>query len=92
MVPSIVKWEHHHSPDNAVHKEGAGLHAYHPKCLICSFEFSLFTSGQPVADASGNWYFRPLDCPLLRGEVHTNSSFSFLLRAPPSGFYPGSPV
>lgn len=83
ILPSIIKLEHHHEQFECKAKNEKHFHEYHEKCAVCSFEFSVFSSGyknfilpkeQPVAKYCNNYR-----------SVHYSSlsKYSFSLRAPP---------
>ncbi|HBZ21330.1 MAG TPA: hypothetical protein DEO60_09385 [Bacteroidales bacterium] len=86
IFPSIVKIEHHHEHSCLVPSNVIGIHPFHEKCGICSFEFSFFLSFTEYVslqkeNPSDN-YFISYNSP-----YNSNlSSFFFLLRAPPLTF------
>lgn len=83
VLPSILKFEHHHEHFEHKADNGKYYHEHHEKCLICSFEFSIFShepekivipKEQPISKYDNKYrsaYFSSL------------SKYSFLLRAPP---------
>lgn len=83
LTPSIIKLEHHHSHSECNSNTEKKVQTFHEKCLICSFEFSVFSStkSEPLsekAEYKDRYNKRPYssyysDC----------SEYSFSLRAPP---------
>jgi hypothetical protein len=83
LLPSIVKFEHHH--DQVLLKVNNENHipVFRDKCPICNFEFSVFLSSAENIDLPKEI---PLDnyCNNYYSRYNSNlSQFSFLLRAPP---------
>ena len=84
VLPSVVKPIHHH--DHLLLKTKSGIHfsKIQNTCVICSFEFSLFSNDRKDIE------LRKVT-PLLNFEIDyhsvyypNQSQFSFSLRAPPS--------
>jgi hypothetical protein len=83
LLPTVVKLEHHHDHFHCNVKNEKHYHDYHDKCLICSFEFSIFISDInkivseeeiPVSNYKENY----------QSAYYSNlSKYSFSLRAPP---------
>lgn len=83
ILPSIVKFEHHHQYFECSAKNEAHYHELHDKCPVCNFEFSIFSSDfenialpkkQPLAKYCNNY----------RSDNYSiYSKYLFLLRAPP---------
>jgi hypothetical protein len=82
--PSIVKLEHNHTYSGLSSNNEKGFSLIREKCVICSFEFSVFITNIVAIDIqkenpSDNYFisYNSLDNSKL-------SKFNFLLRAPPS--------
>jgi len=83
LLPSIVKFEHHHKVFSCNAKNVKHFHTYHENCEICQFEFSNFKTDNPhliskdelPTDNYTNQY----------SSIHSYcfAKFSFSLRAPP---------
>lgn len=83
VLPSIVKFEHHHQHIEFKNTSEKQFHEAHEKCNICSFEFAVF-----LADVSNIEF--PKENPTDFYFNHYNSrysysltQYSYLLRAPP---------
>jgi len=83
LLPSVVKFEHHHEHIECKAKNEKHYHVLHDKCVICDFEFSIFIADiwdidfqkeKPLGYFSN--HYDPAYFPNL-------SQYSFLLRAPP---------
>jgi hypothetical protein len=84
LLPSIVKLEHHHEHFEYKAQNEKQLNSFHERCVICSFDFSVFLSGAenielqrefPIDKYSNNYnsrYYSDLN------------QYSFSLRAPPA--------
>jgi hypothetical protein len=83
LLPSIVKLEHHHEHFECKAKNEQHYHAFHEKCAVCNFEFSVFSSDFENTVLTRE---QPSDkyCNSYRSvNYSTLSKYSFLLRAPP---------
>jgi hypothetical protein len=83
VFPSIVQLEHHHEHFICKAKNEQHLHEYHEKCLVCNFEFSIFSADHENIviknEQPEDKYFNN-----YRLVHYTNySKYSFTLRAPP---------
>jgi len=84
LSPSIVKLEHHHNIKQCHAKTEKHLHTQQKQCLVCSFEFSVYSISQTEqhwikAETPDGYNQSPYQC------CFSNSSkYSFLLRGPPS--------
>lgn len=83
ILPLIIKLKHHHEHFICKAKNEKHFHILHEKCVICSFEFSIFSSDiknidlqndQPIDKYSNN--YRSFNYSIF-------SKYFFLLRAPP---------
>jgi hypothetical protein len=83
IFPSVIKLEHHHETVECKVKNEQHLHEFHEKCVVCNFEFSLFSvnlenivlqNEQPVDKYFNNYGF---------DSYSGCSKYSFSLRAPP---------
>ena len=83
LAPSIVILEHHHDHFVCHAKNEKHFHSFHEKCLICSFEFSVFSVSKVehlLTSVELIWgYF----APVYHFFYTDYSNYSFLLRAPP---------
>ena len=83
LLPSVVKFEHHHQHFECKAKNDKHFHEFHEKCSICNFEFAVFLSDignitlqkENPADRYCNDY--------ISLNNYNLSQYSFLLRAPP---------
>jgi hypothetical protein len=83
LWPSIVKLVHH--PENLIfnNQSGIRLDAFHEKCIVCEFEFSVFTSSPGIVELLK---IEHQDCYRLTYQSESfscDSQFFFSLRAPP---------
>ncbi len=83
MLPSIIKFTHHHEHLECNAKNEKQFQEYHSKCAICNFEFSVFSLEfenivlqkiLPVSEYLNNY---------CSEKYSIFSKYSFLLRAPP---------
>ncbi|MFA6403790.1 MAG: hypothetical protein WCX31_19495 [Salinivirgaceae bacterium] len=84
LMPSVVKFEHHHESFICNAKHEKHYHVYHEKCEICNFEFSAFSSGFDTFDLPNH---QPLDSYVNHYTSRYSSALSqhsFLLRGPPN--------
>ena len=83
LLPTIVKFEHHHKLLSIDLKNEKNNTAVQNNCPICNFEFSIFISN--VNNFRGqNQYFIDTYFTNYNSRYNSNlSQFSFLLRAPP---------
>jgi hypothetical protein len=81
--PSIVKLEHHHTHSGLSSNNEKGFSLVREKCVICSFEFSVFLTNIAAIDLQKE---NPSDNYFISYNSQDNSRlslFNFLLRAPP---------
>jgi hypothetical protein len=84
LSPSIVKLEHHHDINQCHAKTEKHLHTQQKVCLVCNFEFSVYSINQTeqywaITDIFDGYILSPYQY------YYSNSSkYSFLLRGPPS--------
>jgi hypothetical protein len=81
--PSIVKHEHHNTHCGLSSNNEKGFSFVREKCVICSFEFSVFLTNIAAIDLQKE---NPSDNYFISYNSRNNSnlsSFNFLLRAPP---------
>jgi hypothetical protein len=83
LLPSIVKFEHHHPHFEFKDTSKKQFHAFQEKCSICTFEFAVFLNDvnlielhkeKPTGFYFNNYYSQ---------YNFSFSRYSFLLRAPP---------
>jgi hypothetical protein len=83
LLPSIIKFSHHHEHLDCNAENENQYQDYHSKCAVCNFEFSVFSldyqiivlqKSLPTVEYLNN-YCSLKDSPF--------SKYSFLLRAPP---------
>jgi len=83
LMPTIVKFSHHHDWDyNHGTENKSANHSPH-KCPICDFQFSIFIAEEFIPSPV---HFRYADHYLnqyTQSHLSDNLRFSFLLRAPP---------
>jgi hypothetical protein len=83
LLPSIVKFEHHHPHFEGKNTSEKQFHESHEKCNICNFEFAVFLNDVNLIESHKenptcfyfNNYYSQYNFSLSR--------YSFLLRAPP---------
>jgi len=83
LLPSVVKFEHHHQRFECKAKNDKHFHEFHEKCSICNFEFTEFLSVIENTDIQKE---NPIDCysnKYISLYNYNLSRYSFLLRAPP---------
>ena len=83
LLPTIVKFEHHHEHFVCHAKNEKHYHVAVDKCEICNFEFSISMPGIESSDLQTE---TPLDSYTNRYNFLSSldfSQYSFLLRAPP---------
>ena len=83
LLPSIVKFEHHHEHSELNAKNEKNSQVLYGKCGICNFEFFVFLSDFGNIDLQDE---KPLAnyCNIYNCLYYSNlSQFSYLLRAPP---------
>jgi hypothetical protein len=83
LLPSIVKFEHHHSHFEFKDSSEKQIHEFHEKCTICNFEFAVFLSDINNIELLKE---NPTDCYFNNYSSYYRYSlslYSFLLRAPP---------
>jgi len=83
LLPTIVKFEHHHQHNFCQPLNEKQLRVFHDKCVICNFEFSVFLSAIENIELQ-------IDIPVDSYRNHYKSlsvsnlsQYSFALRAPP---------
>jgi len=83
LLPSLIKYSHHHEHSECNAEYEVQYQEYHTKCAICNFEFSVFSVDfdtiilqniPPVTEYLNNY------CSVINS---TLSKYSFLLRGPP---------
>ena len=83
LLPTIVKFEHHHKHYANDLKNERHNPSLQDSCPICNFEFSLFISNTGNIHLQ-NEYFSDAYFNNYNSRYSSNlSKFSFLLRAPP---------
>jgi hypothetical protein len=83
LLPSIVKFEHHHPHFEFKNTSEKQFHESHEKCNICNFEFAVFLTDVKNIVLQQEI---PTDCYFNNYTSHYSyslSQYSFLLRAPP---------
>jgi hypothetical protein len=84
LLPGIIKLEHHHTDVNQSVSEGQSYRAYHEKCVICNFEFSVFITSARINENQKNILSERYINSYNSEFFNNTSQFSFLLRAPPA--------
>ena len=84
LAPNVVILEHHHDHFVCHAKNEKHFHVHHEKCLVCSFEFSLYSLGNKVAAPSKIDHNSGYNNNYRQDYFFSNSKYSFLLRAPPT--------
>jgi len=88
LYPTVIQLSHHHHDEFVCKaKNTTHLHEKQEKCLICSFEFSIFnidfvfhkSENQTVESVFENKYTNPF-------VLSSFAQYSFLLRGPPFTF------
>jgi len=83
LTPSIVKLEHHHVQIVCSAKGENHFHAYHDKCAVCNFEFSIFLAGY-FLETSVKAEFKDCYSNCYNSFPYSNfSKYSFSLRGSP---------
>jgi hypothetical protein len=84
LSPAIVKLEHHHNHKQCHAKTEKHLHNQQEKCLVCSFEFSVYSINQ----TEQHWINTNIIDGYIQSPYQFSSSklsiYSFQLRGPPS--------
>lgn len=83
LLPSIVKLEHHHENFVCKAKSEKHFHNFHEKCIVCDFEFSIFSSDTENFTFQEEKLFGEIDNYYISVNHSLFSKYSFLLRAPP---------
>jgi hypothetical protein len=84
LMPLVIKAEHHVEDNICREKKVLHFHTYHENCLVCSFNFSVFSTvsfdeKSPIQFHSESYLE---DCHSLINTLPNH--YSFLLRAPPA--------
>ena len=83
LTPSIIKLEHHHSHFACHSKTEKHFHTIHEKCLLCSFEFSVYFLAKAKLHSKKTILKDGYNIRLYNSYYSDCSEYSFLLRAPP---------
>jgi hypothetical protein len=83
LLPPFVKLEHHHDHFVCKAKTEKHFHDHREKCLVCSFEFSVFMSEEFFALPEMLVSFGVYINDYKVGNFSTSPYYIFLLRAPP---------
>lgn len=83
LLPTIVKQTHSHEVFICNAKHEKHLHVAHEKCTVCNFEFSVFSSNKEYFDIKKEEHTDNYAVSYQSIYQSSNSSYSFLLRAPP---------
>jgi hypothetical protein len=83
LAPTVIKLEHHHEQFSCNAKHEKHFHTCHKKCLICSFEFSIFSLCKSAVTVLKADYKASYNENLFQSYFSDSSNYSFLLRAPP---------
>jgi len=84
LLPSIVKFGHHHPHCETKQTGALQFHESQEKCSICTFEYAVFLDDAKIIEFHKE---NPTDCYYNHYNSHdsyTLSQYSFLLRAPPA--------
>jgi hypothetical protein len=84
LLPAVLKIEHHHSYEFKSGNENPHS-AFHSKCAVCSFEFSVFSACTGWFELSETTELTAYFQPEYSFQYFSHADYSFLLRAPPSG-------
>ena len=83
LLPSIVKLEHHHEHFECKVKNEKHYHSLHERCVICSFEFSVFLSESVNINLLNTNHTDSYYNSYVSQHFSNLSQFSFSLRGPP---------
>jgi hypothetical protein len=83
LAPSLIKLEHHHAHFVCNEENEKHIHTYHEKCLVCSFEFSVFSLTKTELLSCKAKLIDGYNKPAYNSYYCDCSNYSFLLRAPP---------
>jgi hypothetical protein len=83
LLPSLLKFEHHHEDFKCKAINEKHIHVHHEKCVVCSFEFPVFFSDDANID-----FRKEIPLEYFRNnydsvDFSNLSQFSFSLRGPP---------
>jgi hypothetical protein len=84
LAPNVVILEHHHDHFVCHAKNEKHFHVHHEKCLVCSFEFSLYSLGNRAAASLKAEHNSGYNNNYRQDYFLNNLKYSFLLRAPPA--------
>jgi hypothetical protein len=83
LLPSVIKTEHHHEHFVCHHGGETHLHEYHEKCLVCKFEFSLYTTRVCEDQDAHHEYSDSYANNYCTEAYQSHPEFDYSLRAPP---------
>jgi len=83
LMPTIIKFEHHHVHLTSNVKNDKHYPEFKEKCAICDFEFSVFSSEVVIIDLQKEQYFDTYCNNYSSFSYSKHSIHSFSLRAPP---------
>jgi hypothetical protein len=83
MAPTVIKLEHHHEEFTCKAKYLNHFHPSHEKCLICSFEFSVFSPGKEFPKIEKSYFGKPNNILSPYSLPQGKQKYSSLFRAPP---------
>jgi hypothetical protein len=83
MVPTIIKDLHHHEHSGSNDVNKINVHEYQHRCVICNFEFSIYTQSEEKSTSSltiinGRYINIDVSAVFIPRPV-----FPYSLRAPP---------
>ena len=83
LAPSIIKIVHHHEHEECCQSNEKGIHTFHEKCCVCSFEYSFFIAKNTELTTEKSDYSNSYICGFYNFQYSNLFQYSFLLRAPP---------
>ncbi|MBP7497671.1 MAG: hypothetical protein KA792_08425, partial [Bacteroidales bacterium] len=83
LFPTIIKLEHHHEHFVCSAKNEKHFHNEHHKCIVCSFEYSLFIDYSSFKATEKNYFNDIFSNFYLASFYSNNAKNNVLLRAPP---------